>query len=231
MNPPSHRTDRYLIYLFILLSGCTAEKEEYTRQSKDRLSNIVHAFQSYEESNGLLPPSSLVRRGELMHSWRTLIVPYVESNHFYNSYDLDSPWDSGGNSNLMVEESELTQVRMVFCGKAKGFNSKIILVLKKGAGEIPFRTNLARFAGWSAYSAEFNGKIVLLEVAKSDIHWMEPKDYNIEDILESADIKSRLRSLAIFSMKTKETEYITEANREVFERLESLASENGNTRH
>ena len=223
-----------LLYLLFLIhvAGCTTDsqgnhRQSQERQSRERLSKIVDAIRSYVDNVGSVPPASLSRLGLPMHSWRTLLVPYIESNRFYNSYDLDSPWDSGRNENLISDESELTHIREVYCGKATDINTKILLVLKKADREVPYRANHSRFAsGWTSRSAEFDGKIHLLELEETKIHWMEPMDYFIEEILESADLISRIRSLAIISIKTTETEFIFGSNPNVLERLRKLDLEN-----
>lgn len=212
--------------VFQMLEGCTTNNLESKKQSQDRLSRIVHGIRLYEENLRMFPPESVSRRGEPMHSWRTFIVPFLETNPFYNSYDLESSWESGRNKNLMVNETDLTRVREVFCGKTKDSTTMIVMILKKGGDEYPYRGVQARVnSDWMFRPAEVNGWIVLGQFEKTDIHWMEPRDYFLDDVLASAELKSRLRSLAIVSIKTKETEFIVESHGEIISRLEALSSE------
>ena len=36
--------------------------------------------------------------GKPWHSWRVLILPYLEENELYNAYDFSQPWDSPRNN-------------------------------------------------------------------------------------------------------------------------------------
>ena len=35
-----------------------------------------------------------------MHSWRVLLLPYLERKDLYSQYDFDEPWDGPNNSKL-----------------------------------------------------------------------------------------------------------------------------------
>ena len=45
------------------------------------LKQIGLALLNYEQTNGRLPPAAVAdKQGKAMHSWRTLILPYLERN-------------------------------------------------------------------------------------------------------------------------------------------------------
>ncbi len=64
-----------------------------------KLQAIAVAMQVYCYANGVLPPAYTVdEAGRPLHSWRVLILPYLESSPLYQEIRLDEPWDSEWNS-------------------------------------------------------------------------------------------------------------------------------------
>ncbi|MBQ8364106.1 MAG: DUF1559 domain-containing protein [Thermoguttaceae bacterium] len=64
-----------------------------------KLKMIAVAMQTYCYANGVLPPAYTVdETGRPLHSWRVLILPYLESSPLYREIRLDEPWDSKWNS-------------------------------------------------------------------------------------------------------------------------------------
>jgi len=61
------------------------------------------AMHEYAETHdGRLPPAVLRdAQGKPLHSWRVLILPYLEQNHLYVQFHLDEPWDSPHNIALL----------------------------------------------------------------------------------------------------------------------------------
>ena len=58
---------------------------------------LLYAIQIYKEAHGNYPPLHLTNKnGVEMHSWRSLILPYLECNE----YDLTEPWNGPKNSIL-----------------------------------------------------------------------------------------------------------------------------------
>lgn len=70
-------------------------------QSTRNIERIAAALNAYASDHGTYPPP-LIRRpdGTLMHSWRVLILPYLDQQELYNDYNLNQPWDSPGNLEL-----------------------------------------------------------------------------------------------------------------------------------
>jgi hypothetical protein len=64
----------------------------------NNLRNIALALQSYESTYHCLPPAYTVDAdGKPLHSWRTLILPFLEQQHLYAKIDLSKPWDDPAN--------------------------------------------------------------------------------------------------------------------------------------
>lgn len=60
---------------------------------------IALALQSYARQHGTLPPAcTRDADGRPLHSWRTLILPYLEERALFESIDLSKPWDDPANA-------------------------------------------------------------------------------------------------------------------------------------
>jgi hypothetical protein len=55
---------------------------------------IGMALHNYHDVYKVLPPAYTVDAdGRPLHSWRTLILPFMEETQLYKSIDLSKPWD------------------------------------------------------------------------------------------------------------------------------------------
>ena len=67
-------------------------------QCSNNLKNIALALHNYESAYGALPPAYTVDAdGEPLHSWRTLILPYLDQQPLYETIDLSKPWNDPAN--------------------------------------------------------------------------------------------------------------------------------------
>jgi prepilin-type processing-associated H-X9-DG protein len=65
------------------------------------MTQIALAIHNYESDYQSLPPAYTVdENGTPLHSWRTLILPYMEQQALYNSIDLSKPWDDPVNAHV-----------------------------------------------------------------------------------------------------------------------------------
>jgi len=71
--------------------------------SASNLQSITIALQDYaDEHGGWLPPAALCdKEGRPLHSWRVLILPYLEQKELYKQFRLDEPWDCPHNLALL----------------------------------------------------------------------------------------------------------------------------------
>jgi hypothetical protein len=134
--------------------------------------NIALALQQYEIRNGTLPPAYIADAdGKPMHSWRVLLLPYLEQSALYRQYRFDEPWDGPNNSQLHLE-----RIRLYECPSDNCLSRNTSYVVVTGAktiwpGATP--TKLADIKDGP------NNTIILVEVHNSGIHWMEPRDLDI----------------------------------------------------
>jgi hypothetical protein len=59
------------------------------------------AVANYHETYGCFPPAYVADRdGKPMHSWRVLILPFLEQQELYRAYNFDEPWNGPNNRKL-----------------------------------------------------------------------------------------------------------------------------------
>ena len=71
-------------------------------QCVNNLKQIGLALHNYEQAYGALPPAYTVdAKGRPLHSWRTLILPYLEQEPLYRTIDLSKPWNDPANAKAL----------------------------------------------------------------------------------------------------------------------------------
>lgn len=91
-----------LICLVIPATRGSGHAREAARRNQclNNLKQIAIALQNYADAHGgALPPAYTAdANGKPLHSWRTLILPYMEEQALYDSIDLTKPWDDPANA-------------------------------------------------------------------------------------------------------------------------------------
>ena len=84
------------IPIALLLPAVQAAREAARRmQCSNHEKQIGRALHDYHDANGALPPLYTVDdEGNPLHSWRVLILPYIEHRSLHDQIRLDEPWDS-----------------------------------------------------------------------------------------------------------------------------------------
>jgi prepilin-type processing-associated H-X9-DG protein len=68
------------------------------------MKQIMLGFHNYHDKYGCFPPTYTVdESGKPLHSWRVLILPYIEQNSLYEKIRLDESWDSEHNRQFHSE--------------------------------------------------------------------------------------------------------------------------------
>src|SRR5262249_13538594 len=111
-RPPRSRWRRRL--------GCTAAmlfatafvtwfvpKVQHAREAARSLQCMGHlnqlhvAFHNYHDTYGCFPPAYVAdANGKPIHSWRVLMLPFIDEVHLYEKYRFDEPWNGPNNRRL-----------------------------------------------------------------------------------------------------------------------------------
>jgi hypothetical protein len=84
-----------VVGILLLLPSVRSAREPARRsQCKSQLKQIALGLRQYADAHGTFPPAyTTAEDGTPLHSWRTLILPYVEESQLYHSIDLSKPWN------------------------------------------------------------------------------------------------------------------------------------------
>jgi len=146
-------------------------------QCSDNLRRIALAMRNYEaNNNGSFPPAYLPDKlGNPMHSWRVLLLPYLEQQDLYDRYRFDEPWDSANNRKITDLAIGFYQCPSQPVGNGSDTNYVMIVgphTISKGEESrkiIEITDGLAN-------------TIMIVEVADSRIPWAEPYDLQFNQL-------------------------------------------------
>jgi len=136
------------------------------------------AFYNYHDAHGCFPPAYVPdAQGKPMHSWRVLILPYLEQRAVYNAYDFDEPWDGPNNRKLA----------------GKLFGDPFHCPSGPHMGSSPVTDYVVIVGPHTAFPGSTctsfddfqdgrENTIILAEIADSDVHWMEPRDLDFHEM-------------------------------------------------
>lgn len=146
-------------------------------QCSNHLKQICLALHNYHDTYGSLPPACIAdSTGKPIHSWRVLLLPFIEQKVLYDKYDFNEPWNGPNNSKLHGE------IVHVFCCPSRTTRqsnvetSYVAVVGEKTAWPGAKAIKLADFKDGTSNS------ILVVESLNTGIHWMEPRDLNFDEI-------------------------------------------------
>ncbi len=165
------------ILIALLLPAVQAAREAARRaQCSNNLKQISLALLNYEAANGCFPPAYVAdENGRPMHSWRVLILPYMEQQALYDLYRFDEPWDSP--NNRMVTNTALSIYRCPSAGQADPMETNYVMIV--GPETVAFENSAVSIADISDGASN---TILVIETADSGIRWAEPRDLNFGEL-------------------------------------------------
>lgn len=88
-----------IVICMMLPAVRTAREPARRSQCTNNLKQIALALHNYADAYDALPPAYTVdASGKPLHSWRTLILPYMEEQQLYKSIDFTKSWDDPANA-------------------------------------------------------------------------------------------------------------------------------------
>jgi hypothetical protein len=166
-----------IVVLIGLLLPRVGSQESPTRiPCIHNLKALALAMYHYHEKNGCFPPAFVAdKSGRPMHSWRVLLLPYLERNDLYEQYNFNEPWNSP--ANRKVADCALKVFQCPLEPHPKESNTSYMMVV--GPHTISDGPHSRK---GSEITDGASNTIMLVEVADSGVHWAEPKDLNFNDL-------------------------------------------------
>lgn len=175
------------IIAFLLAVGIAAylvravgEAREAARRSQcsGRCCQILVALHNYHDTYGSFPPAYIAdENGKPMHSWRTLLLPYLDSIEIYNEYRFDEQWDSPHNLSIAGRlRHELFICPSGSSGTDRRMTNYVVIVGPDTAFPAAGVTKLADFTDGP------DNTILFAEIGNSAILWTEPRDLVVDQM-------------------------------------------------
>ena len=157
----------------LLFPAVQAAREAWRRlDCCENMQRITLAMLLYEAENGTLPPAFTVdEAGKPLHSWRVLILPYLDlsdATELYGKLRLDEPWDS--EHNRQFHDADIP----FYACQSDGFElrpgqASYVVVL----GEDTFFDTSGK--GKSTKDKHADGILVSEHLSVNGVCWMDPR--------------------------------------------------------
>lgn len=164
------------ILVALLLPAVQAAREAARRsQCSNNLKQIALAMHNYHDVYGCFPPAYVAdETGKPLHSWRVLLLPFLEQQALYEAYNFDEPWDSPANQQIAS-----TVVPVYNCPSTTMPGPQTSYVMLVGPNTISDGascTSIADITDGSSNTA------MVIEATGSGIGWAEPRDLDATKI-------------------------------------------------
>lgn len=165
-----------LIAVFFLPTTRNAREAARRSQCKNNLKQIALALHSYHDNYGAFPPAFTVdEAGQPLHSWRTLILPFVEQQALYELIDLSKPWNDPANSKAFE-----ARVSVFCCPSTQLENNETTYFGVSGEHSVFFGNQSRQLADIKDGASD---TLMVVEMPpESAIPWMMPQDAGLAAI-------------------------------------------------
>ncbi len=144
---------------------------------QNNLHNIAIALQNYHDVCGCFPPPYIAdSNGKPMHSWRVLLLPFLDQIPLHNKYRFDEPWDGPNNRKLHDIALQIYQCPSQNDVHPNTETNFVVVIGPKTAWPAEGYVRQADIIDG------LSNTILVVETADSGIHWMEPRDLHINQI-------------------------------------------------
>jgi hypothetical protein len=143
---------------------------------------------NYESAFGFFPRFDGITSADVSHpfSWRVAILPQYEEFVLVNKYEYDEPWNGLNNSQL-----HSTILRAYKCASNPSQESPqtdVVAII----GEMTMWHPTKTITSHDIVSK--SRTLMFMETRESGIHWMEPRDFAVDDLFDSKSGHARLGS-------------------------------------
>jgi prepilin-type processing-associated H-X9-DG protein len=140
---------------------------------------------NYHDTYGSFPPAYIADNdGRPMHSWRVLLLPFLEFGSLYEQYRFDEPWNGPHNRELAA-----LPIPLFHCpfDTGPGTNANYLVVFGPKTvfpGAVPIAIK--------DITDGTSNTVLLVEAANSGINWLEPRDLGYIEAVRGINPKSGL---------------------------------------
>lgn len=142
-----------------------------SRLCEHNLKQIGMALHNYHIVYGCFPPPYIAdASGRPLHSWRVLLLPYINEQPLYDQYNFAEPCSGPNNRLLAAEIPSAYQCRDL----PRGLTSEAAYLAVVGPGTA-WRTD--RPTSLQDIEGGLGDTLLVVEVHESGVNWLDPRDW------------------------------------------------------
>lgn len=166
------------ILVAIFNSAPNPERKYRRPPCKNNLKQIGLALHNYHDAYKSFPPAFVLGPDDKpWHSWRVLILPFLEEEPLWKKYRFDEPWNGPNNSKLLKERPEVFACRSFDSGPwvPKTDTTYVAVVGPQTVWTGASSIQVADVADGTSNT------VFVIEVRDAGIQWLAPDDLTFEE--------------------------------------------------
>jgi hypothetical protein len=184
-----------LVFLMFILSSMTAvlipavrsSPSSHTSQCRNNMKQLALGLHMYWDQYKVLPPPYVAdASGKPMHSWRVLLLPFIDRPDLFARYNLSEPWNGPNNSKLAASMPDVFRCPSQAGGPADEAHYFAVVDPQTAWPPGGGCTMLGITDGTSR-------TMMLIEVPDKSVNWMEPCDLTFDEAVKELTSKARTR--------------------------------------
>lgn len=169
-----------------LLPGTGGHVVARRTQCQSYMRQITLAILNYESEHGHFPPPYVAdENGEPMHSWRVLILPYLEEQELYDQFDFSKPWNDPVNLRLASKMPSIYRCPSDQLPATDVTTSYLAVVGQSTAWPTSGKRT------FDDVTDGLSKTLLLVESTEARMHWMAPMDISLESVIAAASDPSK----------------------------------------
>ncbi len=141
----------------------------------NHLKRIGLAMHNYQEKYGCFPPAYIPdENGKPKHSWRVLILPFMDYQPLYAAYRFDEPWNSMHNMELAAKMPDEYRCPRAPTPKKPGITNYVMLVGPHAISNGPTAHRITDIIDG------LKNTIMVTDGVGANVNWLEPRDLDVD---------------------------------------------------
>lgn len=155
----------------------SAREAGYRSTCTCRMKQLTMALMNYHDQHKTFPPAYIAdANGKPMHSWRVLLLPFMEERELYARYDFNEPWN-GPHNRLLADEMPYVY-RCAMEDASSNRPNYVAVVGEETAWPGATAVRVKDIKDGTSKT------ILLVETVNADFNWLEPRDLTFEEALQ-----------------------------------------------
>ncbi len=163
------------------------DADDDTRQVMKNLRKVGLAILDYHKEHDCFPPHATSdEAGNRLHSWRSLILPFLGEDAIFDMIDFDLPWDS--RPNMRIWEHQPSVYSSADCAPP------LTQTLGVVGPQTIWPTSQRR--AWTEITSGTSFTIAAVRANQLNANWMEPTDPDVDALVN--DFEESKQLIAVF---------------------------------